>query len=163
MKKKQTIILMGALFFGMVLCAAAIASGWQGRQFTKHRANGSDKLRLLTGYVHKNLMAQALSETTGQPVENLNQQLKDRPLRAVLGGYKIDREAFHTALRAKTDNLVQKLVESGYITPEQEKYMAEKREMQSQRRALMTRLIEKGVDDGTITAEQARMLMPFQR
>jgi polyhydroxyalkanoate synthesis regulator phasin len=163
MKKKQTIIVMGALLFGIVLCAVAVAGNWQGRQFTKHRAHGSDELRLLTGFVHKNLMVQALAEITGQPVENLNQQFKDRPLRAVLGEYRIDRDAFHTALRAKTDHLVQKLVESGYITPEQDKYLAEKVEIRSQRRALMTRLVEKGVEDGTITGEQARMLMPKQR
>jgi hypothetical protein len=70
----------------------------------------------------------------------------------------IDRQAFHTAMRIKSIELIQKSAESGTITAEQANAILTKMENRNKRRELMRQLIEKGIEDGTITREQAQML-----
>lgn len=162
MRKNLSIIAISVLLTGVMLSVVATAADPQGRAHPKfgHRRHHEDgSLQLLSRYLYENLMAQVLSETTGQPVETINQKLRERHLRTVMEEYGIDRAAFRTALQAKVNTLIKQFAENGYITPEQEKNIAEKMERRAQRHAVMTRLIAKGLEDGTITEEEARILI----
>ena len=101
----------------------------------------------------------ALAGITGQSVETIDEQLKEQHLRGVMETYKVDRAAFRSAMQAQTDTLIKQLADNGYITPEQEKAIAEKTERRAQRSAIMTRLVAKGLEEGTITEAEAHMLM----
>ena len=120
-------------------------------------------LALLVKYQMDNLVVQALSEISGQSVEELEAKLQDQRMPDLLKDSGVDRKSFHSVMRAKINNLVKQATNSGSITPEQEKDILDKMERHVQRHELMTRLIEKGVEDGTITPEQARILLrrPF--
>jgi polyhydroxyalkanoate synthesis regulator phasin len=162
MKRNLAIIAISLLLTGIMLGVVATAADQQGRTYAgfghrRHHEDGS--LQLLSRYLHENLMVQALSEITAQPVGAIDQKLREGHLRAVMQEYNIDRVAFRNAMQAKTDSLIKQLADSGYITAEQEKDIAEKMEKRAQRRALMTRLVTKGLEEGTITEEEARMLM----
>jgi len=159
MQKKQTIILIGVLVIGLVLSGAVLAAG-AGSGFRHKGAYGKDGLGSLTHYVNQNLAVAVLSEMSGQPAETVRQKLQDQRMRGFLEEYNIDRQAFHTAMQAKVNALVQYLTAGGFITPEQAKDFNEGIERRSERRQLMNQLIEKGLADGTITPEQAQMLQP---
>jgi hypothetical protein len=162
MKRNLTIIAISVLLAGVMLSVVATAADPQGRAypgFGHRRYHEDGSLQLLSRYLQENLVAQALAEITAQPVETINQKLKERHLRAVMQEYNIDRAAFRSAMQAKADTLIKQLADSGYITPEQEKDMAEKIERRAQRNAVMTRLVAKGLEEGTITEAEARMLM----
>ncbi|UCF94747.1 MAG: hypothetical protein JSW39_11515 [Desulfobacterales bacterium] len=162
MKKNLAIIAISVLLTGVMLSVVATAADRQGRAYPgfghgRHHNDGS--LQLLSRYLYENLVAQALSEITAQPIEAINQKLTEQRLHAVLAEYDIDRAAFRSAMQAKVSALIKQFANSGYITPEQEKVIAEKMEKRAQRCALMTRLIAKGLEEGTISAEEARILM----
>jgi hypothetical protein len=166
MERTRTIISIFAVLFVIGISGAVVAAGTQHRPFPRagvHHPRGNNELRLLSGYVYKNLMVKTLSELTGKPVETLDQQLKSEGFRAVMDEYKVDWMAFRTAVRGNEDKLIEDLVAKGYLTPEQQQKIAEQRELRAQRHTLMTLLVEKGVKDGTITQEQARMLLPRHR
>jgi hypothetical protein len=105
------------------------------------------------------MMVQTLSDISGQPIDAIQTKLKDQRMGAVMQELNIDRQAFHTAMRIKSIELIQKSAKSGTITPEQAKDIIEKMKNRSQRQELMSQLIEKGINDGTITTDQAQMLM----
>jgi polyhydroxyalkanoate synthesis regulator phasin len=162
MKKTQKIIVTCAVLFCIVVSGAAMAADPQDHQFPKgalHRPHGNMGIILLSRYMQKNLVTQVLSDLTEKPVGTLDQQLREQRLPAVLDEYRIDRESFRAAMRAKMHQLVRQLAANGFLTAEQEKDFVEKMENQAQRHALMRRLVEKGVEDETITREQAQMLL----
>ena len=166
MKKNLAVIAISVLLAGVMLAVVAAAANEQGRPYPEfgHRSHhGGNPLQMMSRYLYQNLMAQTLAEMTGQPVESMSQQLRDRRPRAVIEEHGIDRTAFRTAMQAKVNALIRQFAENGYITPEQEKNIAEKMERRAQRRALMTRLVAKGLEDGTITEEEARILTPKRR
>lgn len=166
MKTKLTIIISCILVAGIIISGLAFANGTGNRG---HRGAGFHSpqkafaLVLLLKYQQKNLMVQTLSDMTGQSVEAIEAKLKDQRMREVMQELKIDRQAFHTAMRIKSIELIQKSAESGTITPEQAKHILAKMKTQSRRRELMSQLVEKGVTDGTISAEEAQMLMGKSR
>jgi polyhydroxyalkanoate synthesis regulator phasin len=166
--KKSIMIIAGCLLAISVASAGmAFARGPEERQFKGdrcHHRRWNPDIILLTRYQHKNMLVQTLSELTGKSPEIIRQKLRDQRLRATLEEYKVDREAFHSAMRAKFGQLVKKSVENGSITAEQEKEILEKMENHSPRHSIMKKLIEKGVQDGTITPEEASRLMkkPFR-
>jgi hypothetical protein len=162
MKKNLAIIVISVLLAGVMLSVVAAAADSQGPAYPafghrRHHEEGS--LQLLSRYVQKNLAAKALAGITGQPVETIVEQLKEQHLQGVMETYKIDRAAFRSAMQAQTDTLIKQLADGGYITPEQQKAIAEKTELRAQRSAIMTRLVAKGLEEGTITEAEAQMLM----
>lgn len=162
MKKNLAIIAISVLLAGVMLSVVAAAADSQGpayQGFAHRRHHEEGSVLLLSRYVRENLVAKALAEITAQPVETINQQLKEQHLRGVMQAYKIDRAAFHSAMQTQTDTLIKQLADSGYITPEQQKAIAEKTELRAQRSAIMTRLVAKGLEEGTITEAEAQMLM----
>ena len=160
MKTKHTIISI-VLAAGIIISGLAFASEWGNRGSRGagfHRPHKAFALMLLVKYQQKNLMVQTLSEMTGLSVEAVQARLKDQRMHTILQELNIDRQAFHTAMRIKSIELIQKSAESGSITPEQAKAILTKMENRNKRRELMRQLIEKGIEDGTITREQAQML-----
>ena len=167
MKKKQTIIVIGVLLIGLVISGAIQAAGRGDGDVLGYRhkgEHGKDGLGPLTHYVKQNLAVSVLSEMSGQPSESVRQKLQDQRMRGFLEEYNIDRQAFHTAMQAKVNALVQCLTAGGFITPQQAKEYTDRigrrSQLRSERRELMNQLIEKGLADGTITPEQAQMLQP---
>jgi len=165
MKRKPISVVILTVLLAITLIGVGIAAEQTERPFAgaKHRHHRDGGLKILSRTIHQNMAAQVLSEITGQPVDTIREQVEGKRLRAVLDDYKIDREVFQTAMRSKTNALISNLVEGGYITPAQERSIAEKMDRQLQRRELMNRLIEKGVEDGTITSEQALVLSHKRR
>ena len=162
MKKKHTIIISCVLVAGIIISGMALAdSKGKGDHrdigFKKHHRGGG--LMLLAKYQQKNLMAQVLSEMTGQSVEAIQAKCKDQRMRTVMQELNIDRQAFHTAMQAKVRERIKQAAVDGTITPEQENDILTKMDNRSKRRELMSQLIEKGIEDGTITQEQAQMFM----
>jgi hypothetical protein len=165
MKKKHIIIscvlVAGIIISGMALADSQGTVDRRGHGFKKgHKGFG---LMLLAKYEQKNLMAQVLSEMTGQSVEAIQIKFQDQRKRTVMQELNIDRQAFRTAMQAKVRERVKQAVANGTITPEQEKEIFAKMENRSKRRELMSKLIGKGIEDGTITQEEAQMLMPKRR
>ena len=167
MKKNQTIMVVGALLISLVFIGVALAAGMggdAGRGFRHRGAHGKDGLGPMTNYVKQTMAVSVLAELSGQPAETVRQQLEDHQLRGFMAENNIDRQAFHTAMQAKMNALVQYLAAGGYITQDQAKEYTDrverKSQLRSERRDLMNQLIEKGVADGTITPEQAQMLQP---
>lgn len=170
MKKKHTIIVCGILLIGLVLGGAVQAAGrgdGAGMGFRHKGVHGKDGLGPLTHYMKQNLAVAVLADLSGQQAETVRQKLQDQRMRGFLEEFNIDREAFHTAMQAKLNALVQYLTTGGFITPEQAKAYtdrierrAEHRAERGERRQLMNQLIQKGLEDGTITQEQAQMLQP---
>jgi hypothetical protein len=161
MKTKNTIIIC-VMAAAIIISGLAFAGDWgnRGRRGAGfHRPHKDFALTLLVKYQQKNLMAQALSDISGQSIEAIQTKLKDQRMGNAMRELNIDRQAFHTAMRIKSIELIQKSAGSGTITPEQAKDIIEKMKNRSQRRELMSLLIENGVKDGTITAAQAQMLM----
>jgi hypothetical protein len=161
MKKNLAIIAISVLLAGVMLSVVATAYESPGRAypgFAHRRYHKEGSLQLLSRYVQKNLATKALADITGQPVDTIVEQLKEQHLRGVMEKYQIDRAAFRSAMQAQTDALIKQLVDSGYITPEQQKAMAEKTQLRAQRSAIMTRLVAKGLEEGTITEAEAQML-----
>jgi polyhydroxyalkanoate synthesis regulator phasin len=173
MKKMQTIIAACVLFLGTALSGIAAAAGppdhphpmgghWGHHEGWHHHKGGGDMF--VTWAVKKNMMVQVLSQLSGKPADTIENQLKEKRLPAVLAEYKIDRKAFHDAIRTKADALIKLLADNGYLTQEQStkiiKEMAERDQRRQERHEVMTRLIDKGLKEGTITKEQAEMLMP---
>jgi hypothetical protein len=162
MKKKQTTIIICILAAAVIISGLAFAGDWgsRGRRGAGfHHPHQDFALSLLVKYQQKNLMIQALSDMSGQSIEAIQTKLKNQHMGAVMRELNIDRQAFHTAMRIKSIELIQKSAESETITPEQAKDIIEKMKNRSQRRELMSQLIDKGVSDGTITTAQAQMLM----
>lgn len=165
MKTKHTIISI-VLAAGIIISGLAFASDWGNRGLRGagfHRPHKASALTLLVKYQQKNLMVQALSEMTGLSVEAVQAKLKEQRMHTVMQELNVDRQAFHTAMRIKSIELIQRSAENGTITPEQAKDILEKMKNRSQRHELMSRLIEKGIEDGTITQEQAGLLLPKAR
>ena len=167
MKKNQTIMVVGALLISLVFIGVALAAGMgddAGRGFRHRGAHGKDGLGPMTNYVKQTMAVSVLAELSGQPAETVRQKLEDHQLRGFMAENNIDRQAFHTAMQAKMNALVQYLAAGGYITQDQAKEYTDrverKSQLRSERRDLMNQLIEKGVADGTITPEQAQMLQP---
>jgi polyhydroxyalkanoate synthesis regulator phasin len=165
MKKNQTIIVIGVLLIGLVFLGAALAAGMgddAGRGFRHRGAHGKDGLGPMAYYVKQAMAVSVLAELSGQPAETVRQKLEEHHLREFMAENNIDRQAFHTAMQAKSNTLVQYLAAGGYITPDQAKAYSDrierKSQLRSERRELMNQLIEKGLADGTITSEQAQML-----
>jgi hypothetical protein len=162
MKKKHTTIIICILATAVIISGMAFAGDWGGRGRRGagfHHPHKAFALTLLIKYQQKNLMVQTLSDMSGQSIEAIQTKLKNQHMGAVMRELNIDRQAFHTAMRIKSVELIQKSAESETITPEQAKDIIEKIKNRSQRRELMGQLIEKGVADGTITTAQAQMLM----
>ena len=167
MKKNQPIIVVGALLISLVFFGAALAAGMgddAGRGFRHRGAHGKDGLGPMTYYVKQTMAVSVLAELSGQPAETVRQKLEEHHLREFMAENNIDRQAFHTAMQAKMNALVQYLAAGGYITQDQAKEHSDRIERRSQlrseRRELMNQLVEKGLADGTITPEQAQMLQP---
>ena len=167
MKKNQTIMVVGALLISLVFIGVALAAGMgddAGPGFRHRGAHGKDGLGPMTNYVKQTMAVSVLAELSGQPAETVRQKLEDHQLRGFMAENNIDRQAFHTAMQAKMNALVQYLAAGGYITQDQAKEYTDrverKSQLRSERRDLMNQLIEKGVADGTITPEQAQMLQP---
>ena len=161
MKTKHIIIISG-LAAAIIISGLAFAGDWgnRGRRGAGfHRPHKAFALTLLVKYQQKNLMVQTLSHLSGQSIEAIQTKLKDQRMPTVMQELNIDRQAFHTAMRIKSIELIQNSAESGTITPEQAKDILEKMKNRSQRQERMSQLIEKGVTDGTITTAQAQMLM----
>jgi hypothetical protein len=161
MKTKRTTIIICVLAAAIIICGLAFAGDWGNRARRGsgfHRPHRDFALTLLVKYQQKNLMVQTLSDISGQSIEAIQTKLEDQRMGSVMRELNIDRQAFHTAMRIKSIELIQKSAESGTITPEQAKGIIEKMKNRSQRRELMSLLIEKGVNDGTITTAQAQML-----
>jgi polyhydroxyalkanoate synthesis regulator phasin len=162
MKTKLTIIISCVLVAGIIISGLAFAGDWRNRGRRGagfHSPHTAVALMLLVRYQQKNQMVQTLSDMTRQPVEAIEAKLKDQRMHTVMQELNVDRQAFHTAMRIKSIELIQKSAESGTITPEQAKDILEKMKNRTQRRELMSQLIEKGVADGTITTGEAQMLM----
>ena len=165
MKKNQTIIVIGVLLIGLVFFGAALAAGMgEGGGFRHKGSHGKGGLGPTAYYVKQTMAVSVLAELSGQPAETVRQKLEDHRLREFMAENNIDRQAFHTAMQAKMNALVQYLAAGGYITQDQAKEYTDrverKSQLRSERRDLMNQLIEKGVADGTITPEQAQMLQP---
>jgi hypothetical protein len=166
MEKKHTTIIICILSATIIISGLAFAGDWgsRGRRGAGfHRPHKAFALTLLIKYQQKNLMVQTLSDMSGQAIEAIQTKLKNQHLGAVMRELNIDRQAFHTAMRINSIELIQKSAENETITPEQAKDIIEKMKNRSQRRELMGQLIEKGVSDGTITTAQAQMLMEKPR
>jgi polyhydroxyalkanoate synthesis regulator phasin len=166
MKTKNTAIIICVLATAIIISGLAFAGDWgnRGRRGAGfHRPHGDLALSLIVKYQQKNLMVQTLSDISGQSIEAIQTKLKDQRMGTIMRELNVDRQAFHTAMRIKSIELIQKSAESGTITPEQAKEIIEKMKNRSQRRELMSQLIEKGVKDGTITTAQAQMLMGKSR
>lgn len=166
--KKSIMIVAGCL---LAICVAsagtAFAKGPGDRQCRGdrfHHRPGNSELMLLTRYQYENMMVQTLSELTGKSSEVIQQQLKEKRLRATLEEYKVDPAALRNAMRGKFGQLVKQSVKNGSITAEQEKDILEKMENRELRHSIMKKLIEKGIEDGTISPEEAQHLMkkPFR-
>jgi hypothetical protein len=114
---------------------------------------------LLAKYQQKNLMVQVLSEMTKQPVEAIQNKIKEQRLRTVMQELNIDRQAFRDAMQAKEREQIKQAVADGSITLEQEKEILAKMETHAKQRELMRKLIENGIEDGIITRDEARLLM----
>lgn len=144
MRRKTLIIGACTVGFAVALFALAMA-GPQNGKFARcgYHQDGKGGLHILTRYVMRNMMLQTLSEITREPVATLDQKLQPRNLRALLDEYKVDRAAFHTAMRARVNGLVEQLAEQGYLTPEQKKDVLENMEARAQRRGAMNRPLEK--------------------
>jgi hypothetical protein len=151
MKRMQMVIAICVLSLGMVLCGIGYAEGPPGH----HR--GGEPMGV-SWMVRHNMMVQVLSELSGQPVDTVNQQLKEQQPRDILTAYKIDPKTFGEAMRTKATALIKLLTDNGYLTVEQSSKVQEKMGEFAQRRQLMSLLIEKGLADGTITQEQAQVL-----
>jgi len=161
MKTKHTPIIICVLAAAIIISGLAFAGEWgnHSRHVAGfHRPHKDFALSLLVRYQQKNLMVQTLADISGQSIEAIQTRLKDQRMGTVMRELNIDHQAFHTAMRIKSIELIQKSAESGTITPEQAKDIIEKMKNRSQRRELMSQLIEKGINDGTITAAQAQML-----
>ena len=162
MKTKHTTIIICVLTAAIIISGLAFAGDWgnRGRRGAGfHRPHRDFSLSLLVKYQQENMMVQTLSDISGQPIDAIQTKLKDQRMGAVMQELNIDRQAFHTAMRIKSIELIQKSAKSGTITPEQAKDIIEKMKNRSQRQELMSQLIEKGINDGTITTDQAQMLM----
>jgi len=167
MKKNQTIIVISVLLICLVFIGAALAAGMgtdAGWGFRHRGAHGRDGLGPMTYYVKQTMAVSVLAELSGQPAETVRQKLEEHHLREFMTENNIDRQAFHTAMQAKVNALVQYLAAGGYITQDQAKEYSDRierrSELRSERRELMNQLIEKGLADGTITQEQAQILQP---
>ena len=161
MKTKLTIIISCILVAGIIISGLAFADvmGNRGHRGAGFRSPQSAfALVLLLKYQQKNLFVQTLSDMAGQPVEAIQAKLKNQRMHTAMQELKVDRQAFHTAMRIKSIELIQKSAEVGTITPEQARDILAKMKTQSQRRELMNQLVEKGIADGTITSEEAQML-----
>lgn len=161
MKTKLTIIISCILVAGIIISGLAFADvmGNRGHRGAGFRGPQSAfALVLLLKYQQKNLIVQTLSDMAGQPVEAIQAKLKNQRMHTVMQELKVDRQAFHTAMRIKSIELIQKSAEVGTITPEQARDILAKMKTQSQRRELMNQLVEKGIADGTLTGEEAQML-----
>jgi len=162
MKTKHTTIIICVLTAAIIISGLAFAGDWgnRGRRGAGfHRPHRDFALSFLVKYQQENMMVQTLSDISRQPIDAIQAKLKDQRMGTVMQELNIDRQAFHTAMRIKSIELIQKSTESETITPEQAKDIIEKMKNRSQRRELMSQLIEKGVSDGTITTAQAQMLM----
>jgi hypothetical protein len=146
MKRKQMILAVFVLVLSMVICGVAYTEGHPGH----YRGGGPMGVSWM---VRHNMMVQVLSELSGQPVDTVNQQLKEQQPRDVLAAYKIDPKAFGEAMRTRATALIKLLTDNGYLTAEQNNKVQEKMGEFAQRRQLMSLLVEKG-----ITQEQAQML-----
>ena len=162
MKTKHTTIIICVLTAAIIISGLAFAGDWgnRGRRGAGfHRPHRDFSLSLLVKYQQENMMVQTLSDISRQPIDAIQTKLKDQRMGAVMQELNIDRQAFHTAMRIKSIELIQKSAKSGTITPEQAKDIIEKMKNRSQRRELISQLIENGINDGTITTDQAQMLM----
>ena len=163
MKTKHTTIIICVLAAAIIISGLAFAAGDWGNRGRRgagfHRPHRDFALSLLVKYQQENMMVQTLSDISGQPIDAIQSKLKDQRMGTVMQELNIDRQAFHTAMRIKSIELIQKSAKSGIITPEQAKDIIEKMKNRSQRRELMSQLIENGINDGTITTDQAQMLM----
>ncbi len=166
MKSPRKTLILGALLTATLIGATVFAAGYgdgPSQEGGPGRPGAGRGPGLLMRYLFANQAAEALAEITGQPVDTFRRRIQDHQLRAVFSEYRIDREAFRSAMRAKSIARLRQIAEIGMITPEQEKELLERMENKSERRALMRRLIEKGVADGTITPEQSQMLLKTPR
>jgi hypothetical protein len=152
MKRKQMIVAVFVLSLTLALCGIAYTKGPPG-----HLREGGGPMGV-SWMVRHNIMAQVLSELSGQSADTINQQLKDQRPGDILASYKIDPKAFGEAMRTKATALIKLLTDNGYLNAEQSSKVQEKMAEFAQRRQLMSLLIEKGITDGTITPEQAQML-----
>jgi hypothetical protein len=173
MKKVRMLVLNSALFLGIILSGTGCAAGPPDHPPRMGgpggRQGGGDPM-LLARAVQKNIMAQALSQLTGQPADSLEEKLKERQLPALLDEYRIDRKAFHDAMRVKMSALVRLLTGNGYLSEtDGEKVLEQSQEgdrpagrgdEMAKRREIMSRLIKKGLADGTITRQEAELLRP---
>jgi hypothetical protein len=159
--KKKHIIISSILVVGIIFSGSAFAdsqkTGYRKGFGHKQHHNGSS-LQLLAKYQQKNLMVQVLSEMTKQPVEAIQNKIKEQRLRTVMQELNIDRQAFRDAMQAKEREQIKQAVADGSITLEQEKEILAKMETHAKQRELMRKLIENGIEDGIITREEARML-----
>ena len=153
MKKIRIIILICMLAFGIALCGMAIADGPTG----PHRGDGP---MFLSRLIRHNMVVQVLSQLSGQSADTITQQLKAQDLSGMLGTYKIDPQAFHSAMSSKLSALITLLTDNGYITTDQSIYVENRMANSAQRRQLLTTLVQKVIEDGAVTQDQAQILLP---
>ncbi|QTA86066.1 hypothetical protein [Desulfonema magnum] len=82
--------------------------------------------KLLGRYLHDNMLAEAISEMTGEAIETVMEKLKEQHPRALLEAYEIDPETFRSVMDGKTITLAEKAAGCGIITEEQAAEIVEK-------------------------------------
>ena len=166
MKKSLSIVSIFVFIVGLALYVGATAANSQ------DQANpGSGQPRMLAKngpgqlarYVRENMAAEAIAGIAKQPVDTIRKELQEKRLPAVLQEYQVDRKAFGLAMHAKFQDLLEKLVDSNYLTVDQRNQIVARMDHYAQRRELMKSVIDKAVTDGTITPDQAQTLMKRPR
>lgn len=114
---------------------------------------------MLGKFQFENMAVQTISELSSQPIETITAKLKDNRLPKVLEEYSITKDAFQTAMKPKFVALVQKRVDDGSITADQQALILEALEKQGERHELMEKLIQNGVTAGIITQEEADKML----
>lgn len=169
--KTASRIMAGLMMASLVMAGFSMAasSGTANRHATvqtevsssdmgQHRGDNGP-IRLLGKFEFENIAAQTISELSSQPIETITAKLKDSRLPKVLSEYNITKEAFQTAMKPKFVALVQKRVDDGSITADQQTLILETLEKQGSRHALMEKLIQNGVTAGIVTQEEADKML----
>ena len=133
-KKIVTILLM----VSMMIWGTAFAGGQQGfrgprpsdtgvtntnenpaGEIPPHRPPQRHAGDLLGKYLHDNMMTEALSEITGQTVDDIKAELETKDMRTLCESYSIDRETIRTVMDSKTVKAAQQAANCGLITQDQ--------------------------------------------